>query len=107
MKDNTSTLKVNNKLLSLDKNGNSYTLNLFYIMNPTEKQSTKSILIIFTILLVGLLAGCGRKVIESPRPAVHAHPEKLARKGYSIQVGTFKNLNNAARLYKKLQSYDL
>ena len=73
-----------------------------------KKQPAKSILIIFTILLlVGLLAGCGRKVIESPRTAAHAHPEKLARKGYSIQVGTFKNLNNAARLYKKLQSYDL
>ncbi|MEA2083144.1 MAG: hypothetical protein U9O82_02665 [Thermodesulfobacteriota bacterium] len=65
------------------------------MVNPTVKRPAKSILIIFTMILVGLLTGCGRKVVELPCPAAHAHPEKLTRMGYSIQIGAFKNLDNA------------
>ncbi|MCK5233162.1 MAG: C40 family peptidase [Desulfobulbaceae bacterium] len=77
-------------------------------MNQTIKPFTVLILIIFAVLLAGLLTGCGRKVIEPPRrPAIQPHTERLARMGYSIQIGAFKNLDNAVRLYRSLQSYDL
>lgn len=77
-------------------------------MNSTIKPFVKSSLIIFAMLLAGMFIGCGRKVIEPPRrPAVQSHSAKLARMGYSIQIGAFKNLDNAVRLYRSLQSYDL
>lgn len=57
--------------------------------------------------LILLAVGCGGRAIVSPasRPAV---PEtRLARIGYSIQIGAFSNLDNAVRLTESLDSHGL
>jgi len=63
--------------------------------------------IFVALSLILLAAGCGGRAIVSPgsRPAV---PERrLARIGYSIQIGAFSNLDNAVRLTKSLESHRL
>jgi hypothetical protein len=57
--------------------------------------------------LILLAAGCGGRVIVSPasRPAVSER--RLARMGYSIQIGAFSNLDNAVRLTESLDSHGL
>lgn len=64
------------------------------------------------VLLILLSACSARKVVVAPyqpktmyKPAiVAARAEKM---GYSIQVGAFRNVNNAARLTKKLEAQGL
>jgi len=62
--------------------------------------------IFIALLLILLIGGCGGKAVVSTgsRPVV---PEKnrLASIGYSIQVGAFSKLNNAAQLNESLKNY--
>jgi len=58
------------------------------------------------LLLIFFTGGCGGKAVVSPdsRPVV-SEKKRLAYIGYSIQVGAFSNLNNAAQLNESLKSY--
>ncbi len=62
---------------------------------------------------LSLVAGCaGPAIRKSPTPkiqreAVKKHAHALARMGYTIQVGAFANVNNAARLTDDLKRQGL
>jgi hypothetical protein len=58
-------------------------------------------------LLVLLITGCARRP-EVVTPEKVPPPEKeIARVGFTIQVGAFRNLENAVRLTRSLRQYDL
>ncbi len=58
-------------------------------------------------LFFAVTAGCTKKVL--PPTIVKPHPEAtiITRTGYTIQVGAFRNLNNAERLATTLNEYNL
>lgn len=63
-------------------------------------------------LLLAALAGCGGGAAQrqeaQPRPAGAAEPvRELAAMGHSIQVGAFRNLDNAVRLMRQLDGLGL
>jgi cell wall-associated NlpC family hydrolase len=58
-------------------------------------------------LLISLAIGCGsRTVIVSTKPSTLSHG-RLAKIGYSIQVGAFSHMDNAVRLAENLQDRDI
>jgi len=72
-------------------------------MKPKRKRAR-----LFLVLsLVLWIAGCGGHVIMSPGVPTRLSKAKLARMGYSIQIGAFSNLDNAIRLTKSLESKGL
>lgn len=59
------------------------------------------------LLLILLVAGCGRKSVVSPGLRPEMPKTGLARMGYSIQIGAFSKLDNAVRLTKALENRKL
>lgn len=68
--------------------------------NPKGGRFLRVTVALFFILL--LIAGCAGRREYSNRPKVIEKP--LARLGYTIQVGAFSDVENAARLTDQLQS---
>lgn len=72
---------------------------------PKLLNKTSPILVALCVIIVA--GGCGGRapVSYGPRPAVQE--KRLARMGYSIQVGAFSHLDNAARLTALLEGHGL
>ena len=72
---------------------------------PKLLNKTSPILVALCVIIVA--GGCGGRapVPYGPRPAVQE--KRLARMGYSIQVGAFSHLDNAARLTALLEGRGL
>lgn len=64
-------------------------------------------LFVLLAAFVFLTSGCARRPVVT-EPDKEPAPEKvIARAGYTIQVGAFRNLENAVRLTRSLRQYDL
>lgn len=59
------------------------------------------------LLLLVLASACTRKPSVVPAPEPSLPPAKITKTGYTIQVGAFRDLNNAVRLARSLNQYDL
>ena len=59
--------------------------------------------LLLALLLLLLASGCGHKVVVIPSIGPEAPEKRLARMGYSIQVGAFANLENAVSLTRSLE----
>jgi len=63
--------------------------------------------IILAVLLILFAGGCGGTVIVSRGLPAKISQERVARMGYSIQIGAFSDLDNAVRLTMSLESKGL
>lgn len=64
--------------------------------------SRKRILLLFSLILLCILA-CSSKA-HHPSRTTKIHPRPLKLMGYAIQAGAFKNVHNAARLTERLKN---
>ena len=67
----------------------------------------KKISCLFLLSWFFLAAGCIRKPPAAPTPKPQPPKKELARLKYTIQVGAFRNLDNAVRLARSLNQYEL
>lgn len=74
-------------------------------MKPQRKGAHLFLVLSLVLWIAG--AGCGGHVIMSPGVPTRLSETKLARMGYSIQIGAFSNLDNAIRLTKSLENKGL
>jgi hypothetical protein len=71
---------------------------------PHQQKWEKFLLILGVFLLI---TGCARKIIAPTKVKPEPSEVLLNRTGYTIQVGAFRDPNNASRLTQSLNSYDL
>lgn len=62
---------------------------------------------ILAVLLLVLLSGCASRVSRAPAAPELKKTRELARMGYTIQVGAFSSVDNAARLVRNLKKQGL
>ena len=70
----------------------------------------KRICCLLVLAGIFLAGGCVRTPLPpepTPAPKPQPPPKKLSRLRYTIQVGAFRNLDNAVRLARSLNQYDL
>jgi len=67
----------------------------------------KRIILLVPLILLLLGIGCARKISTQPAPPPKPDAAKLTRLGFTVQVGAFRNLDNAVRLAQSLNLYDL